>query len=104
VPVIFTLERMEDFRRSLARLVDVLGGIAMYNDKGHVWSRDAPERIAMEQAKAQAEIDHLLSVVGEGHFSEELMLALKSGPAVRDSSGAFRSKVAEYLESPRNAL
>jgi hypothetical protein len=66
------------------RLVEVLGGIAMYNDKGYQWSGDSAEQIAEERSKAQAEIERLLTAIGTENGPSDLLDALKSGHASQE--------------------
>jgi hypothetical protein len=88
---------MDHHESSSQRLLSLLGQIAMYNDKGHIWSKHAPERVAEEQAKAQREILELITEVGEHCFPDGLLLELKAGAASRDSSGSIRHQVAHCL-------
>lgn len=83
------------------RLVEVLGGIAMYNDKGNQWSGDSAEEIAEERSKAQGEIERLVTAIGADNLPMELLDALKSGRASQDWSGDFRRMAEQYLLAGR---
>lgn len=69
------------------RLVDHLHGIAGYNDKGHLWSRDALAEVQANQDEAQAVILRLIGEIGVTAFSRDLLAKLQSGAGARDDSG-----------------
>lgn len=69
------------------RLVDHLGGIAGYNDKGYLWSGHTPPEVQANQDEAQAVILRLIGEVGEAAFSRSLLAKLQSGAGARDDSG-----------------
>ena len=75
------------------RLIEVLGSIALYNDKGHIWSRHTSERIAEEQQKAHTSIQSLVHEIGEQQFASELLAALQSHRPVQDCTGTFKEQV-----------
>jgi hypothetical protein len=91
-----TFERMSNDSAARMRLVDMLGKIALYNDKGCEWSRHSTDRIALEQARAQAQIDRLIGDVGEAAFPAQLLHALKAGIGARDASVDFQKEVARW--------
>lgn len=79
------------------RLVDALGSIAGYNDKGAHWARHSRSEIRAEQDKAQALILALVAEIGEAAFSKALLRDLKSGAAVRDGDGLIRDRARSEL-------
>ena len=94
---------METGRVFIDRLLEVLGGVAWYNDSGCERSHHSEHRILGEQAKAQAEILRLVAVIGEERFAEDLLSELRSGNAARDMSGEFKAKVQEWFSKPASS-
>ncbi len=69
------------------RLLDVIGGIAAYNDKGYQWSGHGAEQVLLSQQEAQRTIMQLVAEIGEQRFSPNLLDKLASGEAARDGNG-----------------
>lgn len=78
-------------------LIELLGTMAGYNDKGWYWSRHTPADIATQQAEAQVRVLDLVAGIGDEAFSRRLLKQLKSGKAVRDGSGLIRDQARREL-------
>ena len=78
-------------RRPRQQLVDALGMIAGYNDKGADWTGHDAVQVQRFRQRAQENILRLVASVGEHNISPALLEGLKSGRAVEDSSGRFHS-------------
>ncbi len=76
------------------RLIDFLGTVAAYNDKGYQWSGHDKEQVCLYQREAQERIMQIVTEIGEQAFSCALLDQLLSGEAARDWSGHiyFRAK------------
>lgn len=86
-----------------ARLVDHLGGVAAYNDKGFQWLGHRAEDVRSHRQQAQRAIDRLVDEIGENAFSVDLLQKLRGGAAVTDPFGVIAEQArAELLRpSPR---
>ncbi|WP_454858175.1 hypothetical protein [Rhizobium binxianense] len=71
------------------RLIDLLGAVAAYNDKGYQWSGHDKAQIRLYQKEAQEKIVQLVAEIGEQAFSPALLDRLLSGEASRDWSGSI---------------
>ncbi|MBP2447154.1 hypothetical protein [Rhizobium leguminosarum] len=69
------------------RLLDLLGIVAAYNDKGYQWIPHDAAQVALYRDRVQQEILQLTAEIGEQAFSADLLDMLKSGVASRDDSG-----------------
>lgn len=79
----------DSYRVLKGRLLRALGSAASYNDKGCIWSGHSESRQELFRAELQAEISQLAEHIGQDTLGPDLYGALKSGIAVRDSSGDF---------------
>lgn len=77
-------------RRRRRQLVDVLGMIAAYNDKGADWSGHDPEQVSRFRQETQERILLLVAEIGQKNFSPQLLDALISGRASEDWTGEIR--------------
>ena len=84
-------------RRPRHQLVDVVGMIAGYNDKGADWSGHDAVQVQRFRQRAQEQILRLVASVGEQNISPGLLESLKSGRAVEDPSGRFKSAAHDEL-------
>jgi hypothetical protein len=75
------------------QLIVLLGSLAGYNDKGFEWSGHSSARVEDERAKAQAELESLVSRIGEANLPAAFVQALRSGEVARDASGRFHNLV-----------
>ena len=78
-------------RRAKKQLVEVLGMIAGYNDKGADWSGHGAAEVERFRHQTQEQIVGLAAEIGEQNISSALLESLKSGRAVEDASGRFES-------------
>lgn len=76
-----------------AQLINLLGSLAGYNDKGFEWSGHTPAEVDAERAKAQAELESLVARIGEANLPVAFIHALRSGEVACDASGRFESLV-----------
>jgi hypothetical protein len=79
------------------KLIDLLGSVAMYNDKGFEWRRDSAEQIAQFRRDAQDQILALVAGIGDDRFPAPLLAALKDGRAVQDGSGCFQDEMKRHF-------
>ncbi|CAD5994606.1 protein of unknown function [Agreia sp. COWG] len=84
-------------RRPRQQLVEVLGMIAGYNDKGADWSGHGAAQVEHFRHRTHADILRLVTGIGEHNFSPPLLEALTSGQAVEDSSGRFKAMAQDEL-------
>ncbi|KAF1007940.1 MAG: hypothetical protein GAK28_01416 [Luteibacter sp.] len=74
---------------NLAELIYLLGGAAMYNDKGYMWTGDTPEKSEALREGWQKHIDDYLSHMDLSTIPAELEAALRDGRAARDGGGTY---------------
>lgn len=79
------------------KLIDLLGSVAMYNDKGFEWRRDSAEQIAQFRRDAQDEILQRVAGIGDDRFPASLLAALKDGRAAQDGSGCFQDEMKRHF-------
>ena len=79
------------------RLLEILGGIAMYNDKGFEWNKHSTAQVEHEREKAFTEIQKLVSEIGEERFPEGILFSLRSQRPVIDPTGQYKQAVAQCL-------
>lgn len=85
----------DDFLQSLPslspaqELLALMSRMAMYNDRGYIWSGHAAERVAQEQATAQQRVMQLLAELETADIPTDLLAALRSGLVVADVSGDY---------------
>ncbi len=86
-------------KRAAARtqLVDLLGTVAGYNDKGYQWSGHDAEQVRQYRSGAQHTIMALVAEIGEAAFSADLLKMLRSGDAVEDGSGQIHDRAQAEL-------
>jgi hypothetical protein len=82
------------------RLVNHLGGLANYNDKGFLWSRHDADQVRDHQRQAQQALDKLVDEIGEEAFSADLLQKLRSGAAATDASGDIEEQARAELMRP----
>ena len=73
-----------------AEFVELLGSVASYNDKGHIWMGHTRERQDAFLKAASEELRRLADAIGEQRLGPELWEAVLSGAAIDDASGDFR--------------
>jgi len=76
-----------DAQRLGERLVDGLGAAAMYNDEGHVWTRNVPGQPEALRAGWRAEFRRLAAALAGAGLPPRLVDALGSGAAAEDGTG-----------------
>ncbi|HEY4199247.1 MAG TPA: hypothetical protein VGM83_01685 [Devosiaceae bacterium] len=87
-----------------AQLIQHLGSIAGYNDKGRLWSNHTPDEVRANRQQAQAVILRLVAAIGTEAFSPQLLEKLQSGAAVLDESGDIEAQArAELAAADRSS-
>jgi len=79
------------------RLVDLLGSVAAYNDKGAQWCGHGAADIEATQRAYQQDLLEAALSLGPGILGEELVSAIEGGAASRDASGDYASLAERVL-------
>ncbi|WP_084089324.1 hypothetical protein [Andreprevotia lacus] len=73
------------------QLIDLLGNIAMYNDKGWQWTGHSPAQIASTRDGFQRSLLALQANIPTARLGAELVAAIENGTAANDDSGRYRA-------------
>lgn len=80
-------------REQHLELVQLLGAIGLFNERGTHWSEATPERIEEVRAHFRQCLDTFINRVGAGELEAELLAYLQSPKAVSDNSGEVYAKL-----------
>ncbi|MCY1011023.1 hypothetical protein OV079_36750 [Nannocystis pusilla] len=69
------------------RLLELLGTIGAYNDKGIAWTRASPAAVAEMRAGFRRSIDALIADLGADNLPAPVLDYLRSPQAVEDGDG-----------------
>ncbi|WP_148714467.1 hypothetical protein [Chitinolyticbacter meiyuanensis] len=78
-------------------LLALLGGIAMYNDKGYIWTNHSPEQIAEVRANARVAIHAFIARVGAENIPAAVLAEIEAAEAVEDGNGRVHETVQGML-------
>jgi hypothetical protein len=76
-----------------ARLIDALGSLAGYNDKGFEWSGHDAAQVKAHRASAMDEVVRLVEAIGRDRLPTAFVEALDRGAVAEDASGAYVAMV-----------
>ena len=82
-------------REQHLELVQLLGAIGLFNERGTLWSEATPERVEEVRAYFRQCLDSFLTRVGPEQLAPELREYLESARAVSDASGEVYAKLLE---------
>jgi len=85
-------------KRKLIRAVDSL---AIYNDKGIVWSRHTSDQCEVWRRERMQEIENLIAEVGTSSLPQEFLNAVQSGDLSTDGSGLYVDNLKEHFRQRR---
>jgi hypothetical protein len=80
----------DDPKVCLARL---LGGLAMYNDKGFIWAGHSPEKVNVEIEEMKRKIQLLVDEIGPKEFPDSLLASFRSSAILGKDDGELKDKV-----------
>lgn len=80
-----------------AKLLQLLGNLAFYNDKGIEYSRHSPARVESEREMGLASIRELVAAIGPENMPTEFLQAVESGVVATDFTGHYIDVVREHL-------
>lgn len=80
-------------REQHLELVQLLGAIGLFNERGTLWSEATPERIEEVRAYFRQCLDNFLNRVDPEQLTPELRDYLQSEHAVSDDSGEVYAKL-----------
>lgn len=89
---------------AVQRLVELVEGLAMYNDKGFEWSRHTAEQIDAERAKARVLLEAAVAAVGETHVPPAILAGLRSGQLLSDGDGEFAEEARRWIATGPAAI
>ncbi|MGL4507287.1 MAG: hypothetical protein ACRCUF_16325, partial [Aeromonas sobria] len=75
-----------------------LGAMAMYNDKGHEWSRHSPEQVLQTRQTFNRELERLIGHVGRENIPMPVLELLLAEDLSSDASGRYAQSVRRLLE------
>ncbi|TVZ39014.1 hypothetical protein P886_3401 [Alteromonadaceae bacterium 2753L.S.0a.02] len=79
------------------RLLNLLGSIAGYNDKGWQWSNHDAEKRRSAQDEFGAELQKLLNEFGERKLTKKALELFNSDAVVKDCNGEYKHSAKELL-------
>lgn len=87
---------------NIRQLLNILSGIASYNDKGYIWMRHGPAEVEQQQQASRAALDQFIATVGEAQFPEAVLVELRSDSPIKDGSGLVYERIEAQLRAAKN--
>lgn len=88
-------------REQHLELVQLLGAIGLFNEKGTLWSEATPERVEEVRAYFRQCLDAFIAQVGADTLEPALLDYLRSDKAVSDASGETYADLLENAPTNR---
>ena len=81
------------------KLIDLLGGIAGYNDKGCQWLKHDEKKIAQTREQFGAELENLLLEFDKKFLSKKALELFNSSLVTGDRQGLYRETAITLLDT-----